>query len=389
MIYFFWILLILIVYSYIIYPVILFVLATLWGKNKQTNKIGGNKDLPTITLLVTAYNEVDVVDQKVQNSYSLKYPEEKIEYLWVTDGSDDGTPQKLRAYKDIKLLHSDERKGKIHAMNRAAKTVESDIIVFCDANTLLTQDTLLNIGKQFSNPKVGCVAGEKQIISDANSAAGAGEGLYWKYESWIKKYDYKFNTTLGAAGELFAVRKNLYQPVEPDTVLDDFIISLRIAAAGYVVAYEPKAIARELPSLSVHEEMKRKVRIAAGGFQSLGRLKQIMNPFKMPRLAFQFFSHKFFRWMICPLALLFIIPVHMAIIIQNPQDLIFWGLAGAHLLVYVFALTGWMMEKKQLSQSWLYLPYYFISTNYAQIRGLMRYLNKTQSVNWERARRAR
>ncbi len=388
MIYLFWILLFLIIYSYIIYPVLIFLLGSFWGKNKNTKQEIKRSDLPTITLLVTAYNEIDVVEQKVQNSYSLVYPKGKLKYLWVTDGSNDGTPEKLKQYENITLLHSDERKGKIHAMNRAATTVESDIIVFCDANTLLTKDTLLHIGKHFNNPKVGCVAGEKQIIGHDTSAAGTGEGLYWKYESWIKRFDFKFNTTLGAAGELFAVRRELYQPVEADTVLDDFIISLRIAASGYIVAYEPKAIAREYPSFSVREEMKRKVRIAAGGFQSLGRLKQIMNPFRSPRLAFQFFSHKFFRWLVCPLALIAIIPVHVLIIIKNPSDQLFIGLAIAHLLVYFLAITGWMIEKKQLRQSWLYLPYYFISTNYAQIKGLLRYLRKTQSVNWERARRA-
>src|SRR6056297_1355588 len=387
MIYIFWILLFLVFYSYAVYPVMLYVFGYLFGRNRQKLQSADNEQLPEITLLVTAFNERDFVDEKIRNSKKLKYPSDKLTLLWVTDGSDDGTPEKVAAYPQVKLMHEDARRGKIHAMNRAAQAVDSDIIVFCDANTFLTEDTLINIARHFQDPKIGCVAGEKQII-DSNSAAGAGEGAYWKYESTIKKLDYRFNTTLGAAGELFAVRKNLYEPVESDTVLDDFIISLRIAAQGYAVAYEPGAIAREFPSYSVSEEMKRKVRIAAGGFQSLKRLSFLLNPLKYPRLAFQFISHKVFRWLICPLALLVLIPVNVAVVWFNPDNLLYVILAIAHLLVYITALSGWILEKQKFP-SVFYLPYYFVTTNIAQIRGLARYLKKSQSVNWERAKRAR
>lgn len=389
MIILFFSLLFVVFYSYLFYPLIIAVLASVFGKNKRNYQIPKDSELPTITLLVTAFNEESVVDAKIENSFQLKYPREKLTLLWVTDGSDDSTPEKVKKYSEIKHMHSPERKGKIHAMNRAVQSVDTEIIVFCDANTYLTEDTLLQIAKHFQNDKVGCVAGEKQIIKDEGSAAGVGEGMYWKYESWLKRQDYKFNTTLGAAGELFAVRKELYQPVESDTVLDDFIISLRIATKGYVVAYEPRAIAREYPSFSVSEEMKRKIRIAAGGFQSLGRLKILLNPFKTGRLSFQFISHKLFRWLVCPLALLLLIPVNILIIYLYPEIKEFLYLGIAQLFIYILAILGWIFEKRKLSLTVVSLPYYFISTNVAQLKGLIRYLKKSQSVNWERARRAR
>jgi cellulose synthase/poly-beta-1,6-N-acetylglucosamine synthase-like glycosyltransferase len=389
MIILFFSLLFIVLYSYLFYPVIIAILASLFGKNKKEYQIPDEDNLPAITLLVTAFNEESVVDAKIENSFKLKYPRNKLTLLWVTDGSDDSTPEKVKNYPEIVHMHSPERKGKIHAMNRAAQSVKTDIIVFCDANTYLTEDTLLQIAKHFQNDKVGCVAGEKQIIKDEESAAGVGEGMYWKYESWLKKQDYKFNTTLGAAGELFAVRKKLYQPVESDTVLDDFIISLRIAIKGYVVAYEPNAIAREYPSFSVSEEMKRKIRIAAGGFQSLGRLKILLNPFKTGRLSFQFVSHKLFRWLICPLALLFLIPVNAIIIFMYPDINAFLYLGIAQLFIYFLAFLGWIFERRKLNISIISLPYYFISTNIAQLKGLIRFWKKSQSVNWERARRAR
>lgn len=384
----FWLLIFLILYSYIIYPVIILIAGKIFGRNKLALPLLSYENLPSMTLLVTAYNEMDVVESKVLNSKELLYAPEKITLVWVTDGSNDGTQDKVRSFDGIKVLHEDGRKGKIHAMNRAALTVDTDIIVFCDANTLLTNDTLLHIAKHFNNPEVGCVAGEKRILDIGNSAAGTGEGVYWKYESWLKQLDYRLNTTLGAAGELFAVRKELFQPVESDTVLDDFIISLRIAADGYIVAYEPLAIAAELPSYSVAEEMKRKIRIAAGGFQSLSRLLFLFNVFKYRWLSFQLISHKVFRWLICPFSMLILIPTHAAIIYLHPNNWFFIGTGILHLLVYLLAFFGWFMEKHGLKNTWFYLPYYFVSTNIAQIKGLIRQLKKTQSVNWEKAKRA-
>ena len=171
---------------------------------------------------------------------------------------------------------------------------------------------------KFSNPNTGCVAGEKRILEkEADAAAGAGEGLYWKFESWIKNMDAELNTAVGAVGELFAIRTELFEDVENDTLLDDFIISLRIARKGYHIAYTPNAYAEETASLNVKEELKRKIRIAAGGIQTIFRLKGLLNPFRYGLLSWQYFSHKVLRWTLAPLSLFLIFAVNLFIVWQQ------------------------------------------------------------------------
>ena len=228
----FWVLLALLVYAYAGYAVILFGIVKLKRLFQKKKKLSPPVDYePTVCLFVTAYNEKDFVRQKVENSLSLDYPKNKIQFLWVTDGSDDGTPDLLKAWPEIEVHHLSERRGKMHAMNRGVKFVKTEIIVFSDTNTILGNRSIREIVACFADEKVGCVAGEKRIIEkQSDAAAGAGEGIYWKYESWLKKLDAELNSAVGAVGELFAIRTSLFQEVEPDTLLDDFIISLRIAA---------------------------------------------------------------------------------------------------------------------------------------------------------------
>ena len=174
------------------------------------------------------------------------------------------------------------------AMNRGVKFVETPIVVFSDAITTLGKESIRRIVKLFQDPKTGCVSGEKRIVN-GEKAAAAGEGLYWKYESTLKKWDAELNSVVGAAGELFAIRTELFQEVEPDTILDDFIISLRVAMKGGSIQYDPEAYAIETASANVKEELKRKIRIAAGGIQSVIRLWPLLNIFKYKMLSFHSF----------------------------------------------------------------------------------------------------
>ncbi len=192
----------------------------------------------------------------------------------------------LKNILELEVHHLPERRGKMHAMNRGVKFVKAPIIIFSDTNTILGEESIREIVAKFSNPNTGCVAGEKRIVNkQSDIAAGAGEGLYWRMESWIKSMDAELNSTVGAAGELFAIRTELFEEVEADTLIDDFIISLRIAQKGYHIAYTPNAYSEETASLNVKEEMKRKIRIAAGGIQTIFRLKGLLNPFRY-RFAF-------------------------------------------------------------------------------------------------------
>lgn len=387
----FWILLILVFYSYLGYGIVLFILVRLkrliWGKKDVYSAIDYE---PEVTLFVAAYNEKDYLDRKVKNSYQLNYNQDKIRQIWVTDGSDDGTPELLRQYKGVEVYHEDARNGKIAAMNRGMKYVESPIVIFSDGNTLLGQDSVQEIVNLFKNPDVGCVSGEKRIFNkEEDSASGAGEGIYWKYESTLKKWDFELYSVVGAAGELFAIRRELYEEVERDTLLDDFIISLRVARQGYRIGYNPKAYAIEHASANVKEELKRKVRISAGGFQSIVRLKSLLNPFKYKTLTFQYISHRVLRWTVAPFSLpvIFvlnlILALHQGFFTFHLYPVLMW----LQILFYVTAMAGWYLEEKNLRKKVLFVPYYFFMMNYSVYLGLNRYLKGGQSVKWERAKR--
>ena len=200
---------------------------------------------------------------------------------------------------------------------------------------------------------MGAVTGEKRISNEGSeAAAGSGERLYWRYESFLKKLDAQLRTIVGAAGELFAIRTELYEPVEPDTLLDDFIISLRIAGRGYRVDYAPDACILERPSHSVSEEMKRKVRIATGGFQAIQRLWHLLNIFTYGWLTFQYVSHRVLRWAVTP----FCLPLLLNLVMLTesnaarsplPDAGFWWAMLVAQLVFYGMAYVGYTLENRQ------------------------------------------
>lgn len=388
----FWILLFIIIYTYVGYGILLFTII----KIKRFFNIGTKTKIdltyePDVTLFITAYNEKDYVAAKMKNSFELEYPKEKLNIIWVTDGSDDGTPDLLKGYPNTTVHHVAERNGKIGAMNRGMAFVKTPIVIFSDANTYLGKQSIRRIVNLFSIDKVGCVSGEKRIIDkESDVAAGAGEGIYWKYESALKKWDAELYSVVGAAGELFAIRTELYRPVEKDTILDDFIISLRVAQEGYTIQYDPEAYAIETASANVKEEFKRKIRISAGGIQSIVRLRSLLNFFKYGTLSFQYISHRVLRWSITPLCLILLIPV-LTILAANEGFLslgLFSILFWLQLIFYAAALLGWFLENRETSVKILFVPYYFFIMNLSVVLGFLRYIKKSQSVNWERSKRA-
>lgn len=391
----FWISGLIIFYTYGGYGIILFIF--LYFKNifQKTNGFVNNnfqENLPDVCLIIAAYNEKDYVNQKIENSLSLLYPPEKFEIIWVNDGSDDGTPDLVAKYPEVTLLHNPARLGKIEGMNLGVEFSKAPILLFSDANTMLSANSIMAVVSHFQDRTVGCVAGEKQFYEDINqSVASVGEGFYWKFESWLKQLDYEFYSTIGATGELFAIRRELFQRVEPDTLLDDFMISMRTVQQGFRVAYEPSAIAIEHGSSNVKEELKRKVRIAAGCYQSLFRLKKLLNPFFNFRLFFQYFSHKVLRWTLAPLALvfLFISSFWVALGQETFQITSIYSLfALFQLIFYSLALFGHFSQDHPIRIKYIYAPFYFTAMNYAMYKGFFRFMSGKQTVLWEKAKRA-
>ncbi|KQS26955.1 glycosyltransferase family 2 protein [Dyadobacter sp. Leaf189] len=383
----FWLSLFVVFYTFLGYGIVLYILVRLRRIIKGNRPIPGfDQDFPTLTLIIAAYNEESIIEEKIANTLQLSYPADKLSLVFVTDGSSDRTPELVAAYDQIKLMHTPVRSGKILAMHRAMKEVNSEVVVFTDANTFLNKDALMLIARHYADPTVGAVSGEKRVQQEEVSDATAGEGFYWKYESTLKKWDSELYSVVGAAGELFSVRNSLYTDVEPDTILDDFMISMRIAQQGYRIIYEPAAYASELSSEDIKEELKRKVRIAAGGIQSILRLKKLLNPFHSPLLSFQYISHRVLRWTVTPFLMILSFVLNIWIVADGGGWFYSLILAG-QVFFYGAALLGWLLEKRKIKVKALFVPYYFCVMNYAVLAGIRRYIKGSQSAAWDKSRR--
>lgn len=386
MVFFFWSILAIILYTYVGYAMLLLILIK--AKRYYTNSLGRKniieQSLPTCALVIAAYNEEYIIHQKITNTLSLKYPDRKLKIYIVADGSTDNTVRHIEEYPQIRLLYQPIRKGKVAAINRAMKIIDSEIVVFTDANTFLNEDALVNLAYHFSDNQVGGVAGEKRIyIPEKAEASSAGEGLYWKYESKLKQWDSELFSTIGAAGELFSIRRKLYEEVPQNTILDDFVISMRIAQKGYKITYEPNAYAVESSSLNVHEELKRKIRIAAGGIQSILALRSMLNPIKYPMLSFQFISHRVLRWTITPFLLILLFFINL-MLLRITSVWIYQYLFIIQVLFYGLATLGLGFEKRKLKIKIAFVPYYFCVMNYAILAGIVKFSRNQQNSLWEK-----
>jgi cellulose synthase/poly-beta-1,6-N-acetylglucosamine synthase-like glycosyltransferase len=384
----FWFSLSVICYTYIGYAILIAAgvkLKQLFAGKRQASPPAGFE--PEVSLVISAYNEADFIEKKIRNSLELDYPPQQLRIIVITDGSGDGTPELVRNHPAVQLLHEPERKGKAAAMNRAMLHVRSSYVIFSDANTLLNKDCIRAIIRHYRDPRVGGVAGEKKIRSGSRQqAAGAGEGIYWRYESLLKKLDSAFHTVVGAAGELFSVRSALFQAVPEDTIIEDFVQSLLICKNGYLVRYEPGAYAMETGSASMKEEQKRKIRISAGAFQAMYRLKALFNPFRDPLLFFQFVSHRVLRWTLAPLCLLLLF-ISSAVLAFSGSPFFYQAVLLLQLVFYAGALIGWFLAGRNLKHKVFYIPYYFTFMNLSVFLGFIRFLKRGQSVVWEKAAR--
>ena len=387
----FWICAFLVFYTYLGYGMLLCLLVRLKrivrGKAERKALPTDEAELPEVTFMICAYNEQDVVDMKMENTLQLDYPHDKLHIMWVTDGSTDQTNERLARYADVEVVFSPERRGKTAALNHGISMVRSEITMMTDANTIVNREAVREIVRCFQDPQVACVAGEKRVMArHEGQAAAEGEGLYWKYESALKRMDSELYSAMGAAGELNAIRTRFYEPMPETALLDDFVMSMRMVDQGYKIAYTSDAYAMEYGSADLTEESKRKRRIAAGGLQSVWWLRQMMNPFRRPIVAFQFVSHRVLRWSITPIALLALIPLNVMLVMMKAGTIytVIWIL---QLLFYLAAFVSWLLEKQGRKNKLLYVPYYFLFMNLNVFRG-MKYLSthKTSGA-WEKAKR--
>jgi len=381
-----WTALALTVYTVAGYPAVLWLLARLFGRPHRPGDVE-----PTVTLLIPAHDEAAVIRQKVENSLALDYPPDRLQVRVVSDGSTDGTDEIVAPYRarGVELQRIEVRAGKPNAVNQAVPHARGDVLLLCDANTMFAPDAVRRLVRHFADPRVGAVTGDVRLRSQEVSY-GEGEGLFYRLERLLQTCEARLWTAVGVDGGMYALRRELYAPVPPDTLIDDFVIAMNVARAGRRVVYDPEAVATEDAVVDPAQEFRRRTRTVAGGFQTLfdGRGRPRWN---QPGLWLAYLSHKVLRW-VGPFVLLALLAGNTAAAIAVPRgDGGRWGLYAGLLagqgLFYALALAGAALGRSRLPRA-LCLPYYFCLTNAAALVGFFRWLRGSQPVTWTHADRA-
>lgn len=388
---FFWFCVITILYVYIGYPLILYLVAFLHSQPTYDAYY-----TPTVTLLIPAFNEQHVIENKIRNSLELDYPSNLLQIIVAADGSTDNTVKIVGEYAayGVELSFDLSRAGKMSAINRAMSQVRGDIIVLSDANNMFCRDTLRHLVAPFSDTSVGGVSGAKRILR-GDGALGDSEGLYWKYESYIKKLETRLGCCVGVVGEIFAIRGSLKEKWPNEIINDDFYIAIRIIKKGYKIFYNEKAVSIERVSETAEDEITRRARIIAGRFQAM---KMVGTYFSISRpiVVWQVISHKFMR-PIVPLAMVGAFCTNIVLVI-HPQELatssVFllsypsnWILLGIQVVFYGAALLGGYLYHTKYCNKVLYLPTFFVNSNIAALLGLYRFVVGSQTPIWQRVKR--
>lgn len=373
----FWFLILLILYCYLGYPLILIVLGLFLRKKIKKEEI-----TPPVSLLTPVYNEEKIIRKKIENSLSLNYPKDKLEII-VASESDDRTNEIVKKYKDrgVKLFAYPDRKGKPYTIYRTLPECQGEIIVFTDANGMFQKDALKKLVRNFADPKIGCVSGELRYINPQKSAIGESEGIYWRYEVFIKNLESKIHSLLGANGSIYAMRKKLYRPLSKYRG-DDFDLPIRVLQQGYGVVLEPEAISEEEVYAEAIKEFKRKVVIVGWHFRgALVLLEKSLKKNQHP-LVFQLISHKILRWLVgFFLVLLFFSNVFL---LEKPLYFLFFaGQVG----FYSLAIWGYLHKKeKKKTNPLVNLIYYFCLVNLAALIGVVKGIFNLQKPTWEKMR---
>jgi biofilm PGA synthesis N-glycosyltransferase PgaC len=380
----FWASVFFVVYTYLGYP-LLIALAARFIRNHAPALVS---DLP-VTLLITAYNEENVIGKKIENSLSLDYPADKLQIIVAADGSTDRTPEIVKQFKErgVVLAFTPQRDGKMAAINRAIPLAHGDIIVFSDANNMYETDAIRKLVAPFSDAKVGATTGAKLIIQDGGNLSGA-EGIYWKYESWIKKNETALGTCTSSVGEILAVRRALYNPPPNNIINDDYYMVLDLIRRGFQIHYVPEARSLEYISATTRDEMVRRSRMNAGKYQAISLSFNLL-PFNKPLVIWQIISHKYCRAFL-PFGFIGALLANILIVLfqsNSPSSFFYWVLLLLQIAFYGAAVVGNRVKFQGFLGKIFYLPTYLVNSNVAILRGFYGYMTKKQTNIWERVRR--
>jgi cellulose synthase/poly-beta-1,6-N-acetylglucosamine synthase-like glycosyltransferase len=376
----FWASVAIVVYAYAGYGACVALLARLRPRPPRAGDI-----TPIVSFIIPCHNEAGWIAEKLENTLALDYPSENLEILVVADGCDDGTETLVERFADrgVRCLVQPVRAGKEAAMQFAAREARGDVLLFTDANARLNMGALRAMTRWFADPDVGCVAGEKRVVTATSSGKQSGEGAYWRYESMLKRLDSQVGSTMGGTGELIAIRADLMSVREADNIIEDFVLSMRVVEAGYRVVYEPSAIAEEEEPAQIENQFERRARIAAGGFQAMMRLAPLLDP-RRGTVWWQYVSHRVLRWALVPFLLPLVVIINGVLARGRP---LYQATFAAQVAFYAAAAVGWWRRDDKVGKlPCFYFPFYFCAANAAAIVGCARLLSKRQTVLWKRTR---
>lgn len=368
-----------VVYCYAIYPFVVWLAAFVFKPVKRTV---GQAEPPSVTVLISAHNEEDWIVERIKNLLALNYPPEKITIVIASDGSTDRTEELIEGFNDerVVLLSYSPNRGKSNTLNAAMAETQGEIIVFSDANTMFEPDALSLLVQHFDDETTGVVVG-RLILRDAATGSNV-DGIYWRYETFIKKSEAKLGALLGANGAIYAMRRDCFVEIPGNTIIDDFVIPLLAKLKHRCrIVYEPAAVAVEESAPHVSDEFWRRARIGAGGYQSLTLLWPLLSP-AHGWTAFAFFSHKVLRWF-SPFFLLSILVCNVFLV----EHWLFQIVLAVQLACYGTALLGWFVPGRNIFSRGIRLSTMFASMNLALLVGFWRWLTTPQTGAWKRTAR--
>lgn len=367
----------LVIYHYLLFPLIVIAVSRFCKK-----MVYDNKYQPTVSFIIAAYNEEKVIREKIENTIRLNYPESKMEILVVSDGSTDKTEDIIKEFSPrVTSLHKKERRGKTAALNRAVQSAKGEVIVFSDANNMFNEESIKYLVNTLSGKKVGGVSGAKKIVKKQGRESSEGDSLYWKVESKIKQAESDCGSITTGDGEIFAIKTFLYRSMDSSIINDDTEITFNILKNGYKVKYDQRAESYELASIDLIDDFHVKVRMVAGGIQTIKRhwrflLKSIFG------FGFKYFSHKILRWL-APILLIILFVSNGILSLQGIYKEFFF----LQLALYLMSIVGWFDRKNNKLGNVVYIPFYFTFMNTAAFFGLIRAIRGMQTTIWRKAER--
>jgi cellulose synthase/poly-beta-1,6-N-acetylglucosamine synthase-like glycosyltransferase len=383
---FFWVCVFLVLHTYVLYPLLLVVavsamqtwrdLRYLHSRQERRRILREPLALPAVSLIIPAYNEERHLPEKLQNLRALDYPPERLQIIFVSDGSTDSTNGILRSAESdiLKVVYLPTRGGKAAALNQAVAGARHEIVVFSDAATLFARDAVRKLVRHFADPQVGVVCGALQFRASVESRQT--EGVYWGYESMIRLMESRLGVTLAGSGAIYALRRRCFVPLSADTLVEDLVVPMNARAQGFRVLYDPEATATDFAASTVAGEFTRRVRIATGSFQALGQLLQARLD---ARTKFAFLSHKVLRWII-PFLLIGMLLSSASLWPQPFYRALFLG----QLLFYAWGVLGYLLRARVQRVRYMLLGYYLIAMHLAFLVGFVHFIFRHNEAGWRR-----